>query len=265
MTDAATGTRIEGSWNFRDVGHAGAVRTGRLFRSSELCGLTAEGRAALHCLGVTDVADLRSVTEVRDHGASAVGDAVIVHPLALDGDRAAPHEQALQRMLAQRPQDGDPVAMARALMLQEYDRLARLPGTGEAVRYALRVLAEGGRLLVSCFAGKDRTGIVVALVLEAIGVGDGPILDDYLLSNAAAPDLRASIVGGVRRRYGEVTPHLIEYIEGRLTDDVLGVDAAYLRAAREAVDDRYGSLTALLERAGVSQALLDRVRGELAV
>ena len=86
----ATGVRdLQGAWNFRDVADTtGVLRPGRLFRSGELSELGDEGRDELRRLGITDVADLRSRSEVLRHGPGLVPDGVDIHLLAHPGPRA---------------------------------------------------------------------------------------------------------------------------------------------------------------------------------
>src|SRR6185312_14612390 len=68
---------LSGAWNFRDVAAStGALRPGRLFRSSELSRLDHDGRATLRRLGITDVADLRAAREVARRGPGRVPDSV---------------------------------------------------------------------------------------------------------------------------------------------------------------------------------------------
>ena len=62
------------------------------------------------------------------------------------------------------------------------------------------LLADGRTVLAHCFAGKDRTGFTVALVLEAAGVSRDAIEADFLSSNQAVPFLRERILQAVRQR-----------------------------------------------------------------
>lgn len=256
-------TGLSGAWNSRDVAQVAGIRGGRLLRSSELSGLDADGCAALGRLGVTDVADLRSVGEVERHGASVVPDGVVVHRLAFDGDRVAPHEQAFERMLVDKPDDEDPVEAARRFMIEEYERFSALPGTRAALGRVIRMIGDGRSVLVSCFAGKDRTGLAVAVVLEAVGVERDLITADFLASNESVAALREHILHGVQTRTQTVTPELLDYVRTRLPDQVLGVCEEYLDAARKTIDDQYGSLREFLGAAGVDDEALRRARAAL--
>ena len=117
----------------------------------------------------------------------------------------------------------------------------------------MSLLTDGQPVITHCFAGKDRTGFTVAVVLEAIGVGRDAIMADYLRSNDAVPQLRTRLLEMIQDRAGDpVTPEVVTFAEARLTDEVLGVREEYLDAARRSIDENYGSLNGYLEAAEVS-------------
>jgi protein-tyrosine phosphatase len=165
------------TFNFRDVGgYVGldgrTVRWRRLFRSDSLHRLGEEDREAFAALGIRTVVDLRRPREVDRDGrvpASHVRDYFHIHPehaeWAIDGvDKAG-----VERWLA--------------------DRYIELAETGRAgLAKALGVIADADAapVVVHCVAGKDRTGVVVALALALLGVDDRDIAADYELTTAAA-------------------------------------------------------------------------------
>ncbi len=257
---------LSGAWNFRDVAESAGVRPGRFFRSSELTGLDDGGRALIRRLGITDVADLRSPREVERRGPGLVPDGVAVHLLpfpdvaAVDGE--APHEATFQRVMSEKPDDEDVADAAKRFMLQEYLHFPTLGGARRAVREVTTLLTDGRPVITHCFAGKDRTGFTVAVVLEALGVERDAIMTDFLRSNVAVAQLRARILDSVRSRAGE-TPEVLTFAEARLTDEVLGVREEYLDAARRSIDDNYGSLDAYLRASGVTADDLTRLRAAL--
>ena len=88
-------------------------------------------------------------------------------------------------------------------------------------------------------------------MLEAAGVERDAIVADFLRSNEAVPQLRARILDAVRQRSDvEVTPELMTFTEARLSDEVLGVRAEYLDAARRTIDENFGSLDGYLRERG---------------
>lgn len=127
------------------------------------------------------------------------------------------------------------------------------------IRRYLADLAENkGRTLVNCMAGKDRTGITVAMLHLAVGVHRDDIIEDYLLTNTAGnPDAR--IAAGART---------IRHITGQVDHDVLrvmlGVEPEYLESAFASIEEECGSIDAYLEtRLGVDGALRERLRAAL--
>jgi protein-tyrosine phosphatase len=262
---------LSGAWNFRDVAECAGIRPGRFYRSSELSKLDDGGREAMLRLGITDVADLRSLQEVERRGAGQVPDGVEVHLLpfhqlaskAAEG-AAAPHEQTFERMMSEKPDDEDVAAAAKRFMTEEYLRFPTLAGAHLAVGQVISMLADGRPLITHCFAGKDRTGFTVALALESAGVPRDAIMADFLRSNGAVPALRERILESVRSRTGEgSTDEIVTFAEARLTDEVLGVREDYLDAARRTIDDDYGSLTNYLGALGVTAEQVDRLRTTL--
>lgn len=264
---------LPGAWNFRDVGEAaGLLRPGRLFRSSELSRLDDAGRAELHRLGIADIADLRTPREVTRRGPGRVGGDVDIHLLpfpdlaadAADNQSDAPHEDAFRKVMTEKLDGESLESVAGRYMTDEYRRFPALGGSLRAVHRVVTLLGAGRPVLTHCFAGKDRTGFVVAVVLEAAGIGWDAIVADYLRSNAAVPALREQILGMLAQRAEvEVTPEVLTFTEARLSDEVLGVREEYLAAARRSIDDTHGSLDGYLRGAGVTAADLGRLRTAL--
>lgn len=271
----AMGVRdLQGTWNFRDVADStGVLRPGRLFRSGELSRLGDDGRGELSRLGVSDVADLRSPREVQRRGPGRVPDGVDVHLLPIpdlaadetnpDGSEA-PHEHAFRQLMEEKPGDEPINEAATRYMVDEYRRFPTYNGAQRALRRVVTLLGTGHAVLTHCFAGKDRTGFMVALVLETIGVDHDAVVADFLRSNQAVPQLRAQILEMIQQRSDtELTPEVMTFTEARLSDEVLGVREEYLDAARRTIDDSYGSLTGYLRSANITETDVDRLRREL--
>ncbi len=259
---------LSGAWNFRDVADVAALRRGRFFRSSELSRLDEDGRDLIRRLGITDVADLRSPREVERRGPGQVPDDVVVHLLPFPDlsavEEEAPHEKAFEQMMGEKDDDESVAAAARRFMTEEYLRFPTLPGSRRAVQRVVSLLADERPVITHCFAGKDRTGFTVAVVLEAIGVERDAIVADYLRSNDAVPQLRSRLLEMMENRASDrPTPEAITFAEARLTDEVLGVQEDYLAAARQSINENYGSLAGYLDAAGVSHDDVNRLRAKL--
>lgn len=247
------------------------MRPGRLFRSSELSRLNDQGREQLLRIGVADIADLRSPREVTRRGPGLVPAGVDIHllpfpDLAADQapDNSSPHEHAFLNMMADNPDADSAAEVGARYMLEEYERFPTLGGSRRAVHRVVSLLAAGRPVLAHCFAGKDRTGFVVAAVLQAAGIDRDVVMADYLLSNTAVPILRDQILEMVRQRPEiEITPEVLTFTEARLSDEVLGVRADYLEAALRSAELNFGSFDGFLQAAGVTDADREGLRGAL--
>ncbi|MDT7615498.1 MAG: protein-tyrosine phosphatase [Pseudonocardiales bacterium] len=175
MTATERWLRLEGVDNVRDVGGlplrgGGTTRAGVLLRSASLQYLTpADVMRLVDEVGLRLVLDLRTPEEIERYGSTALTDAgVETVPLTLIGES--------RNYLPETGDDTDP-------LLRNY--LGYLADHPANVVAAVRRLAaaDAGPALVHCAAGKDRTGTVVALVLDAVGVERDAVVADYALSS----------------------------------------------------------------------------------
>jgi protein-tyrosine phosphatase len=200
-------------------------------RSSTMGPVTAAGSAAIRAYGVRTVIDLRGPDEMTAV-ASPFGTAVVYRNVRVDGEHTLKlHEHAN--------------AGTMALQLAE---LAR-PGSG--LRAALAAIASAApAIVVHCQAGRDRTGIVVALLLAALGVADDDIVADHCASDAELVDEYARF----RAEHPEIAADMAERQERRAW--VMGELLSTLRA-------EHGGGTAYLEHIGVLPEDIRRLRGLL--
>jgi protein tyrosine/serine phosphatase len=178
---------LDGAANVRDLGalatEEGRVTAGhRLLRSDNLQDLSpGDVRRLVKDIGVTTVVDLRSPYEVASEGPG---------PLTQVG--SVTHEY-----LSLLPDLGEGTDAAVALAIKRHDvALARYPDDLRCGYYlgyledrpdrvvtALRAIAQAdGAALVNCAAGKDRTGVVIAMALSAAGVRPELVVADYAVS-----------------------------------------------------------------------------------
>jgi protein-tyrosine phosphatase len=177
---------LEGAVNVRDLGGlevAGGGRTapGVLLRSDNLQGLT--GRDVdrlLHGHGVRVVVDLRTVAEVELEGPGPLAgdERVDIRHRSLFPEAGERTDVAADGLLPWqgRPLGGDP---AESPAVRAY--LGYLRDRPDSIVAALRDVAEAdGAAVVHCAAGKDRTGVVCAVALAAVGVAREAIVADYV-------------------------------------------------------------------------------------
>jgi protein-tyrosine phosphatase len=126
---------------------------------------------------------------------------------------------------------GQEVMLPRGLVGLAIDTMDQ---AGEAMAEALRVFIEpgvsGSGILVHCTQGKDRTGIIIAMVLMILDVPPEAISHDYLLTQKALVTDREARVAEIREigltpEWGDCAPDFVEKVKGHLVNKYGGVDA----------------------------------------
>jgi protein-tyrosine phosphatase len=248
MTLADRRIRLEAGFNFRDLGgHETAtgrrVRSGVLYRADTLHRLTATDLDVLRGLGLRTVVDLRTRTELERFGrAGLTDDEVAHHHLPMIDEIRSPEDRAVEE------------APTREQRGELYLRM--LEAGGPAVADALRVLAAPEALpaVFHCTAGKDRTGVLAALVLGQLGVPDEAIAEDYALTEESVDATRAWLEANDSKR-AAARANYPTWIWEAPAETML----AFL--ARVRAD--HGSITDLLVGLGLTQATLDALAAAL--
>ncbi|AKM06857.1 tyrosine-protein phosphatase [Pelagerythrobacter marensis] len=245
---------LEGIHNFRDYGGypvagGGRMKRSLVFRSGQHAEASDADLAVIDKLALRHVIDFRGVSE-RTNYPCRRGEGFCAQVVAFEGETAnlAPHMEAADGVLTF---DGAHRAM---------ERIYRNLPTREPVLWVMRqyfaTLAQGeGASLVHCLAGKDRTGMAVALLHHALGVHPDDAMEDFLLTNTAG-NIEARVAAGgnaIRAKYGAVDDDTIRVL--------MGVDPRYLHAMREAVEETHGSLDVFLaDVLGVDDARREALR-----
>lgn len=242
---------LPGAVNFRDIGgyrtrDGRLTRWGRVYRAGSLADLSDDEVAYLGRLGVRLSCDLRTPEETERQP-----------------DRLPPGATALTRPIV-----GNVSRLRRVVTLYrkrhaiqevlEAVYVVMLDQNGPIFADVFRAAADPANLplIIHCTAGKDRTGLAVALLLLALGVPEETVVADYTLSNYAFDVLSGRMQPEMRRLYsfgfGEVQLRPFLLAEARTMEGVL----AYIR-------QRYGSLDWYLQKAGVTDETIERVRENL--
>jgi len=236
---------LEGGVNFRDIGgyhtHNGRmVRRGRVFRTGVLCYLTEADSLRLKSLGVRRIFDLRRTNE-RTQEPTRWPDAAVISHTWDDG----PEPPSAMRFA--KANEMSPHGMREA-MLALYEALP--DWMAPRLRDFFKVLREEHTpTVIHCAAGKDRTGIAVALLLHALGVRHEDILRDYLLTNEVGNleqfmTVRKAIQLGVGN-----AKHPLSEMDVERRRVLLVADPDYLDAALRHIDRNHGGIDSYLERA----------------
>jgi protein-tyrosine phosphatase len=259
-TQTARLLAFEGGCNFRDIGGyetaAGqTVRWGKVYRTGVLSYFTANDHPRLMRLGVRSICDLRRAEE-REREPTRWPDAAAQALSWDDGERTP----TIRAFAARQP---DTAAGMFAAMLDLYRALPEW--MGPRIRGLFACLAAGrAPLVVHCAAGKDRTGLAIAVLLRALGVPEQAVVQDYLLTNDAG-DFETFIRARHSAQLGLTdAAHPLLGMPPDVRRVLFSADAAFLEAAFEVIEREFGGLDAYLERiARVSPAMLERTKAEL--
>jgi protein-tyrosine phosphatase len=245
LLEGPSGERLplNGTFNVRDAGGYltadGRLRRGLLLRGDAPGALDAESLTLLGELGLRTVIDLRAPGErlMRPTRLEALSGVRIVELPLLD-----PADGDLPAALV----EGGLPALYRWLVLNRGHRLADV----------IRVLAQEDALpaLVHCSAGKDRTGMVVALVHAVLGVADDDLAGDFGRSEAL---LGADFVAAAQAQAAALG------IDATLRPELLASDPAWIRQVLELVRAGHGDASAYLTAHGLTETDLRGLRRAL--
>lgn len=222
--------------NFRDIGglktaDGGSVKWGKIFRSDQLSALETREFEKFNDLQIQNVYDLRTVSEIRGKEDHLPGSVTYMHvPTVKDnGD--------LLTQLRKKVMNGeisDEKSVALTLELYRESVRENLPVLKDLI---LKILHSDRPVLYHCSAGKDRTGIVTALILSVLQVDRQTIMDEYLLSNYYRSAKIEKMLGRAK---------LAKIVKPRLNltaiENFMKVDKQYLNATFNVIDQQYGSM-----------------------
>ncbi|MDO1583135.1 tyrosine-protein phosphatase [Rhizobium oryzicola] len=238
---------LEGAHNVRDLGGypiaaGGCTRWRSLLRGDALHALTPGDIAVLTGLGLAAVIDLRNPAEV-----------------ALEPNPFAEHDQVgyLTIPLFSALSPVEMMAQGRATFDMGERYCHALDHCQEAIALVLSTIAQmpAGAVLFHCSAGKDRTGLIAALLLGNAGVPPSTIIEDYALTGLVAEHL----ISKLRARA------LARGMDSRLIDIVLASEPTSMQHALNHLTNHYGNVVNYLRHIGLKsselKALDERVAG----
>ncbi len=232
---------LDGCVNFRDLGGYPAADGSRLrwrllFRSDALHALTGADVKRLRSeLGLSDIIDLRSRFELNAEGRGPLADEPIVfhHAPLFDGDPSASGRKSLAGLSL-----GD-----RYLGMMERAQ--------PKITNVIRILANAsGGVVYHCAAGKDRTGVISAVLLGTLGVSEELIVADYALSGERIDEIISRVMN--MRGYQDSLHEM--------PADTLHAHPESMERVLERVTEKWGSMAGYLRSGGLDEADFDRLR-----
>ncbi len=251
---------IEGVHNFRDFGGyetktGRRVKSGKLFRSGQFGNLTDKGRESLNQIGPKLIIDLRRIKE-REEQPGKFGEMPLRHII---GEPKHDNSSDLPPHLAYLRDKEVSFDATFAHMVDTYTRMPDLDEYKYLFLEAFKALAnEEMPSIIHCAAGKDRTGVLCALILDALEVDNQTIMDDYLLTNQTPhlDKIIASYAAKLSEKFGKNFDPKDTYPMG-------AVYAEYLQAAFATIEKKYKSTSQYLMHIGVSEEMKKEIKNHL--
>ena len=241
-TDSAR-LALNGAFNFRDLGgyktkDGNTLRKGLLFRSDDLWRLSDSDILQLKDLGINSVIDLRSQIETN-RGIFPIEKFPTQYIHVALADVSADPELA-------RNNDDYLFERYQEILLTSQAEIAKV----------ITLLTNKNNLpaVFHCAAGKDRTGIIAALILGVLGVDDETIISDYAKTSSA---MRA-FSSWLENAYPEIAAIISE-----MPPVLFSSEPQTMRSTLDWISCKFGSIEKYLLSSGITRTSIDRLRDEL--
>lgn len=237
---------LQGAENVRELGgyqtqSQQQTKWHKVLRAADLSNLTQDDIQFLTDYGLKTIVDFRSTQEILQAPDPEIeGVKRIFLPVFYEGDleQAGGPEDLIQQQFALN-------ISPKAVMQKFYKTFVQDEHSIKAYQQFFTLLLEQDQekevLLFHCTAGKDRTGFASALFLHALGVDQKTIFEDYLLTNKNLKNIEAKM------NEFEIPKDLSQGILEELKD-MWRVNASYLEAAFDAIDEEYGSMDQFIKQ-----------------
>jgi protein-tyrosine phosphatase len=251
IDEAGTRTLLwDGCINVRDLGgipteDGGFTRTGEIIRSDNVGALSEAGWRALADHGVIRIVDLRWPEELAQDPPRNV-DIEVVHVSVL-GPTLGEGLDFLRTL------DAHVDAVEDVADHYEFSYLEFLERNRDRFGQALGAVADApGTVVIHCMGGKDRTGLVAALLLRLAGVGYEEIGGDYALSG---PNLAVTLGAWLEGAPNE--------LERNRREKLSQTPATAMARVIVEIERRYGRVDGYLTAAGLKPDQIERLRARL--
>jgi protein-tyrosine phosphatase len=246
---------LEGTTNTRDIGgyqtsDLRTLRSRQIIRSENLSRLTAGDFQKLEEIGVKTVIDLRTDREHDQSPTVWQGDnppRFFHFPI---GDAQNDWFKAQSRLMKSSRFTEE---QALEHMVEGYRMIAEVGPPSYQKLMNLVLDQSNWPILIHCNAGKDRAGVAVTLILEALGVDRETIMEEFLLTNEIGRSKEKAIFLSKERNNSRRAGRLSRGPSANAWFPIVGVQPEMLEAFYASVDEQYGSMDAFLTEMGVDQ------------
>jgi hypothetical protein len=209
--------QVEGVSNFRDLGgwhtkQGDHVKPDRIYRCADLSNITDVGRQSFKALKITKVFDLRSVPEIKKNGVGRIHGVEWIHVPVFREMDYSPEKMAIRWGYYTSGLDG---------FVQAYTGV--LQNGADPFGTILRHLRDSDEpIAIHCTAGKDRTGVICAIILKLLGCDDEVVAREYELTTVGLKRDHGKILAAVAHE-GAVSAHEAYASDGKFKEGILNM------------------------------------------
>lgn len=207
------------------------IKTGHFYRSGHLGKLKKNQFKAIEQYGISQVIDLRTDREIKKHPDHLSKNVHYFNYQAFDDSEDMFSKAKKQVLKGQVTVEGSNAAV------EEFYGIYVLDNPQKIREIVLQMLDHDQATLFHCSAGKDRTGMISAILLSILNVDRATIMEDYLLSN----NKRVSDVSG-RMKLAKFGKFIYPKINYEVIENFSWIKPNYLEAMFAAIEGKYGSM-----------------------
>ncbi|KGL38143.1 protein tyrosine phosphatase [Listeria newyorkensis] len=234
--------KLDGAVNIRDLGgykttDGKTVKPHKLIRAAELANLSKNDIKKLtSTYSLAEIIDFRTNSEVKAKPDPVIKNVDYIHDSIMKDNGSSTSAQDMMASLAKMDNPEQFLISANKSFVTDQQSI-----DGYKLFFQELLNNKEGAVLWHCTAGKDRTGFGTALVLAALGVDQKTIMNDYLLSNKYRATENQKTIDALAKQTDN--PKILSGMKA-----ILDVRPAYLNAAFDEINAKYGSTDAFLKQ-----------------
>lgn len=212
--------------NMRDIGgyknnEGGIIKLGKLIRSNLPINLSNKDISIINKMGINTIIDLRSYEEIKTRKSIFEGNKDFnIYHIGMNIGKDIPEEEEFV-----------PKSYIEMLTLQK------------EIKKIFEILSKGDRIIYFCNAGKDRTGVITALILKLLGVSEKDIIDDYMYTKVFMKEILKKYANNNTKILNIITPKRI-----------------YMEKFLEEFENLYGSIEKYLSLIGIEENIIKNIK-----
>ena len=212
--------------NMRDIGgyknnEGGIIKLGKLIRSNLPINLSNEDISIIKKMGINTIIDLRSYEEIKTRKSIFEGNKDFnIYHIGMNIGKDIPEKEEF--------------------VSKSYIEMLTLQ---KEIKKIFEILSKSDRIIYFCNAGKDRTGVITALILKLLGVSEKDIIDDYMYTKVFMKEILKKYANNNTKILNIITPKRI-----------------YMEKFLEEFENLYGSIEKYLSLIGIEENIIKNIK-----